>query len=164
MSTYPKTLSHSGIPVPDLEKVAKFYSDVMGWYHTVEPTVITDESDTPIGQMCIDVFGASRGSFKIALMSTGEKIGVEMFKFRNYETLINFEFWKKSPFHFCLQDTDIEQLVEKIVAHGGKQRTPICEYDSDKKPCRMCYMEDPFGLIFEIYSRNYALTYSQVTH
>jgi predicted enzyme related to lactoylglutathione lyase len=164
MSTYSRPFSHTDITVPDLEKVAKFYSDVMDWYHTVKPTGITAESDTPIGQMCIDVFGASRGSFKIALLSTGEKIGVEMFKFRNYETLINFECWKKTPFHFCLQDTDIDQLVEKIVALGGKQRTPICEYDSDEKPYRMCYMEDPFGLIFEICSRNYELTYSQVTH
>lgn len=164
MNTDPTTSSHSEIPVPDLDKVAKFYSDVMGWYNIVGPTVISDESGTPIGQMCIDVFGASWGSFKIALMPTGEKIGVEMFKFENYETLLNFEYWKKSPFHFCLPDTDIEQLVEKIVAHGGKQRTPICEYDTDKNPYRMCYMEDPFGLIFEIYSRNCELTYSQVTH
>ena len=55
MSTYPRTFSHIGISVPDVEKAAKFYSEVMGWYHIMEPTVITEESDTPIGQMCIDV-------------------------------------------------------------------------------------------------------------
>jgi hypothetical protein len=26
---------------------------------------------------------------------------------------------------------------------------------------RMCYVEDPFGLIFEVYSHSYELTYSQ---
>ena len=31
---------------------------VMGWYLIMKPTVITEESETPIGQMCIDVFGA----------------------------------------------------------------------------------------------------------
>ena len=56
MSTYPRTFSHIGISVPDVEKAAKFYSEVMGWYHIMEPTVITEEADTPIGQMCIDVF------------------------------------------------------------------------------------------------------------
>jgi len=25
----------------------------------------------------------------------------------------------------------------------------------------MCYVEDPFGLIFEVYSHSYELTYSQ---
>ncbi|MFT6407909.1 MAG: hypothetical protein ACJAQ6_001325 [Arenicella sp.] len=31
ISTHPRTLSHIGISVLDVEKVAKFYSDVMGW-------------------------------------------------------------------------------------------------------------------------------------
>ena len=72
MSTYPRTYSHIEISVPDGEKAAKFYSDVIGWYHIMKPTVITQESDTPIGQMCIDVFGADGGSFKIAYMPTGD--------------------------------------------------------------------------------------------
>lgn len=58
MSNYPRNFSHIGISVPDVEKAAKFYSDVIGWYHIMEPTVITEESETPIGQMCIDVFGS----------------------------------------------------------------------------------------------------------
>ena len=57
----------------------------MGWYQIMKPTVITEESDTPIGQMCIDVFGTGWGSFKIAHMSTGDRIGVEMFEFTNNE-------------------------------------------------------------------------------
>ena len=81
MNTYPRTFSHIGISVPDVGKAVEFYSRVMGWYQIMEPTVITEESETPIGQMCIDVFGAGWGSFKIAHMSTGDKIGVEMFEF-----------------------------------------------------------------------------------
>ncbi|MFT5572543.1 MAG: putative glyoxalase superfamily protein PhnB [Cryomorphaceae bacterium] len=125
----------------------------------MEPTVITEESTTPIGQMCIDVFGAGWGSFKIAHMSTGDKIGGEMFEFKNNETLIDFEYWKTSTFHFCVQDPDIEGLVEKIVAHGCKQRMPIREYYPGEKPYKMCYVEDRFGLIFEVYSHSYELTY-----
>ena len=49
MSTYPRTFSHIGISVPDVEKSAKFYSEVMGWYHIMEPTIITEEANTPIG-------------------------------------------------------------------------------------------------------------------
>ena len=161
MSTYPRTFSHIGISVPDVEKAAKFYSDVMGWYHIMEPTIITEESETAIGQMCIDVFGKGWGSFKIAHMSTGDKIGVEMFEFKNNETPKDFEYWKTSTFHFCVQDPNIEELVAKIVEHGGKQRMPIREYYPGEKPYRMCYVEDPFGLIFEVYSHSYELTYSQ---
>ena len=111
--------------------------------------------------MCIDVFGSGWGSFKIAHMSTGDKIGVEMFEFKNNERPKGFEYWKTSTFHFCVQDPDIEGLVEKIVAHGGKQRMPIREYYPGQKPYKMCYVEDPFGLIFEVYSHSYELTYSQ---
>lgn len=73
----------------------------------------------------------------------------------------DFEYWKTGTFHFCVQDPEIEGLVQKIVDHGGKQRMPIREYYPGEKPYRMCYVEDPFGLIFEVYSHSYELTYSQ---
>ena len=111
MSNYPRTFSHIGISVPDVEKAVEFYSNVMGWYQIMKPTLITEESDTPIGQMCIDVFGEGWGSFKIAHMSTGDKIGVEMFEFKNNESPKDFEYWKTSTFHFCDQDPDVEGLV-----------------------------------------------------
>ena len=37
---------------------------------------------------------------------------------------------------------------------------PVREYFPGKKPYRMCYVEDPFGIVFEIYSHSYELTYS----
>ncbi len=63
-------------------------------------------------------------------------------------------------FHFCIQDPDIETLVDEIVAAGGKQRMPIRAYYPDDKPYKMCYVEDPFGIVFEIYTHSYELTYS----
>ena len=88
----------------------------------MEPTTITEESNTPIGQMCIDVFGHSWCSFKIAHMSTGDKMGVEMFAFKNNETPKYFEYWKTRTFHFCALSLDIEGLVVKIIPeHRVKQ-------------------------------------------
>ncbi|MET4653491.1 hypothetical protein ABIC15_000206 [Exiguobacterium sp. PvP048] len=52
-------------------------------------------------------------------------------------------------------------MVEKIVAHGGKQRMPIREYYPGEKPYRMVYCEDPFGNLVELYSHSYELTYSE---
>ena len=159
--TYPRAFSHIGLSVTDLEKAVKFYKDVMGWYVIMEPSTILEETDTAIGQMCVDVFGEGWGSFKIAHMVTSDGIGVEIFEFVNSQKPENnFEFWKCGVFHFCIQDPDIEGMVEKIVAHGGKQRMPIREYYPNEKPYRMCYVEDPFGIIFEVYSHSYELTYS----
>ena len=63
-------------------------------------------------------------------------------------------------FHFCVQDPNIEELIEKIISYGGKQRMPIREYYPKDKPFKMCYVEDPFGIVFEIYTHSYELTYS----
>ena len=85
MKGYPKTFSHIGISVPNLDEAVDFYEQVMGWYTIMKPTVIKEEAETAIGKMCIDVFGEGWGSFKIAHVSTGDKIGIEMFEFKNNE-------------------------------------------------------------------------------
>lgn len=159
--TYPRTFSHIGLSVPSVTEAVKFYEDVMGWYTIMQPSDVV-EDDSPIGIMCTDVFGPGWGKLRIAHMSTGDKIGIELFEFPNNEKPEdNFEFWKTGIFHYCVQDPDIEGLVEKIVAHGGKQRMPIREYYPGDKPYRMVYCEDPFGNLVEIYSHSYELTYSE---
>ncbi|QFT91044.1 Glyoxalase/Bleomycin resistance protein/Dioxygenase superfamily protein [Bacillus sp. THAF10] len=158
---YPRTFSHIGLSVPNLEDAVKFYTEVMGWYVIMEPAEVV-EDDSPIGVMCTDVFGEGWGKFRIAHLSTGDKIGVELFEFPNNEKpKNNFEYWKTGIFHYCVQDSDIEGLAKKIVEHGGKQRMPIREYYPGDKPFRMVYCEDPFGNLVEIYSHSYELTYSE---
>lgn len=160
-SPYPKAFSHIGITVPDIESAVKFYTEVMGWYVIMPPTEIQEEKDTAIGQMCIDVFGEGWGTFKIAHLSTIDKIGIELFSFPAMEyKKPEFNPFQTGLFHFCIQDPDIEGLIENIVAHGGKKRMPIRAYYPDEKPFRMCYVEDPFGVVFEIYTHSYELTYS----
>lgn len=161
MMPYPRNFSHIGLSVPDLDKAVQFYTEVLGWYVIMEPAEVQND-DTPIGQMCRDVFGEDWEKFRIAHLSTGDKIGVELFEFpQNEQPKDNFEYWKTGIFHFCVQDPDIEGLVEKVVSRGGKQRMPIREYYPNDKPYKMVYVEDPFGNIFEIYTHSYELTYSQ---
>ncbi len=158
---YPRAFSHIGITVPDLDKAVAFYTEVMGFYIIMPPTEVVEENETAIGQMCIDVFGKGWGTFRIAHLSTGDRIGIELFEFKeSKEQKPTFEPFKTGLFHFSVQDPDVEGLVAKIVEHGGKQRMPIREYYPGEKPYRMCYVEDPFGNVFEIYSHSYELHYS----
>lgn len=160
-SKYPRSFSHIGITVPAIEKAVKFYSEVMGWYVIMEPSKVKKESDTAIGQMCIDVFGNDWDEFEIAHMSTSDGIGIELFSFpHGKKEAPEFTPFNTGLFHFCVQDPDIEALTNKIVAYGGKQRMPIREYYPNEKPYKMVYVEDPFGIIFEIYTHSYELTYS----
>ncbi|WP_373691032.1 VOC family protein, partial [Endozoicomonas sp. ONNA2] len=110
-------------------------------------------------------FCAGWQNFRIAHLSTGDKIGVEIFEFNNQENPENnFEYWKTGIFNFCVQDPDVEGLAEKIVAAGGKRRMEKPRfYYPGEKPCRMIYMEDPFGNILEIYSHSYELKLVPIT-
>jgi len=159
---YPRSFSHIGLSVSDLDAAVKFYTEVMGWYTIMEPTEIT-EDDSAICEMCTEVFGAGWGSFRIAHLSTGDRIGVEIFEFKNQENPDNnFEYWKTGIFHFCVQDPNVEELAERMVAAGGKKRMEKPRYYyPGEKPYRMIYMEDPFGNIVEIYSHSYELIYSE---
>jgi lactoylglutathione lyase family protein len=158
---YPKSFSHIGITVPDIHKAVKFYSEILGWYVIMQPSKVKKETDTAIGQMCIDVFGNDWEEFEIAHLSTSDGIGIELFSFPfGIKKAPDFNPFNTGLFHFCIQDPDIETLVTKIVAAGGKQRMPIRAYYPDNKPYKMCYVEDPFGIVFEIYTHSYELTYS----
>ena len=117
---YPRKFSHIGISVPILEKAVEFYTEVMGWYLIMEPTDVVEDT-SPIGEMCTDVFGAGWERFRIAHLSTGDRIGVELFQFKDQvNPEDNFEYWKTGVFHFCVQDPNVEKLAERIVAAGGK--------------------------------------------
>ena len=158
---YPRAFSHIGITVPDIHKAIEFYTEVMGWYVIMTPSVVTEENESAIGKMCIDVFGTGWHEFEIAHLSTSDGIGIDMFSFKNADRKKpEFSPFSTGLFHFCVQDPDIENLVDKIVKFGGKQRMPIREYYPDEKPFKMVYVEDPFGIIFEIYTHSYELTYS----
>ncbi|MEG1188016.1 MAG: lactoylglutathione lyase family protein, partial [Bacteroidales bacterium] len=153
--------SHIGITVPNLDEAVKFYREVMGWYVIMEPTEIKEENETAIGQMCIDVFGEGWKTFRIAHLATSDKVGIEIFEFKQAAgTRPEFNPFTTGLFHFSVQDPDIEGLVNKIVEAGGKQRMPIREYYPNEKPFKMCYVEDPFGVVFEIYTHSYEMTYS----
>ena len=156
---YPKSFSHIGLTVPNIKEAVKFYSEVMGWYIIMEPSVV--KTETAIGLMCIDVFGEDWEEFEIAHLSTSDGIGVELFSFpQGIKEAPEFSPFNTGLFHFCIQDPNIEELVDKIVAYGGKQRMPIREYYPKDKPFKMCYVEDPFGIVFEVYTHSYELTYS----
>lgn len=158
---YPRSFSHIGITVPNIQKAVEFYSEVMGWYVIMAPSKVKKERDTAIGQMCLDVFGEDWEEFEIAHMSTSDGIGIELFSFPNGKKEVpKFNPFNTGLFHFCVQDPNIENLTKKIVEYGGKQRMPIREYYPGEKPYKMVYVEDPFGIVFEIYTHSYELTYS----
>ena len=74
------TFSHIGITVPDLDKAVEFYTKAFGLYVIMPPSEVVRD-DSAIGQMCDDVFGDGWERFRIAHLSTGDGIGLELFEF-----------------------------------------------------------------------------------
>lgn len=158
---YPRSFSHIGITVPTIKEAVDFYKNVMGWYLIMPPSQVKKQRETAIGQMCIDVFGEEWSEFEIAHLVTSDGIGIELFSFpHGVKEAPEFNPFNTGLFHFCVQDPNIEALTKKIVAYGGKQRMPIRAYYPNDKPYKMVYVEDPFGIVFEIYTHSYELTYS----
>jgi catechol 2,3-dioxygenase-like lactoylglutathione lyase family enzyme len=104
----PRTFSHIGLSVPDVEKAVKFYTEVLGFYVIMEPTKIV-EDDSDIGQMCTDVFGAGWQQLRIAHLVTADRVGIELFEFDgNHTPAENLNFRQHGTFHFAIQDPNLE--------------------------------------------------------
>lgn len=160
-NTYPRTFSHLAISVPDIKAAVKFYSEVLGWYVMMEPNKV--ERDNPaFADIALKVFGDNWQPFQMALLSTGDRIGIELYEFSNQESREDgFEYWKTGMFHFSIQDPNPEALAEKVVAAGGKKRMESPYYLSPgEKPYRLIMVEDPFGNVFDIKSHSFDLQFS----
>ncbi|WP_019617247.1 lactoylglutathione lyase family protein [Psychromonas ossibalaenae] len=158
---YPRTFSHLAISVPDIKAAVKFYTEVLGWYLIMEPNEV--KKDNPaFSEIATEIFGDNWEPFQLALLSTGDRIGIELYEFKNQESSENnFEYWKTGMFHFSVQDPNVEELAEKIVAAGGKKRMKSPRYlFPGEKPYRLIMMEDPFGNVFDIKSHSFDLQFS----
>lgn len=62
------------------------------------------ESDTAIGQMCMDVFGDDWESSETAHLSTSDGIGIELFAFPHGKKEVpEFNPFNTGLFHFCVR-------------------------------------------------------------
>lgn len=153
-------LFHIGRSVPNLDAAVAFCAEVLGLY-VVMASSEAIEDDSGIGAMCTDVFGPGWGSLMVAHLSTAGGIGIEIFECPgNYAPDGKLDHKRHGTFHFAVQDPDIEGLAARIVAADGRQWMPLREYYPGKKPYRMVYVEDPFGIVFALWSHGYELTYS----
>jgi catechol 2,3-dioxygenase-like lactoylglutathione lyase family enzyme len=161
-----RAFNHVGVSVTDIDSAMRWYQDVIQMTVLVEPMEITtyeDEEknyDPHLAALVRTIFGPGLGKFKVCHMSSDNGVGIELFQFiepaaeslREEEN--NFEYWKTGYFHIALTEPHIEELAEKIASTGGKRRTDVMELvpGSGKK---LCFCEDPFGIVIEIYSHSY---------
>lgn len=152
---YPITFSHIGISVPNIEKAIEFYKEVFGWYHLAGPWGPMKRDGGATSKFCDTVYGEDWTSFKLAHMSTGDRVGIELLEFEGSYPAEEWEFKKHGVFHFGVTIPDYEAFIEKLKTKGGKQRSLVNKRDVNGQTYVAVYVEDPFGNIFEIYSHSY---------
>ncbi|MDT0293730.1 VOC family protein [Mesonia ostreae] len=156
--SYPVNFSHVGISVPDIEKAMQFYIKALGFYHIAGPIEVNENEDNHLSFISKKIYGQGWKKFKFAHLSSADGIGLEIFEFaNNSEKKSDNSSFKTSVFHFCVQHPNIEEMIERIVSHGGKETMPPQEMYPGKKLYKMAFTEDPFGNSIEIYTHAYEL-------
>lgn len=166
--THPRTFSHLGVAVDDLDRAIAFYGDVFGLYslHPVQEFDEETSGDATVGQVLTDVYG--RGgwrSLRVARLVLGDGIGIELQQFGPTEAREGLPS-PRTPgvSHLCVQDPDVQGLADRILAHGGRQVTGVRELYPGRKPFTLAYCADPFGNLIEIDSHAFETTYSPVSY
>jgi catechol 2,3-dioxygenase-like lactoylglutathione lyase family enzyme len=153
-----RAVNHIAISVTDIKLAMSWYRDVMGMKVLAEPTLISTQepaSDAHLAMLVKEVFGPRLGKFMICHMIAANGPGIELFQFiepRAVRRDDNFEYWKTGFFHLAITEPDVEGLASMIASTGVKRRTKVLEVAPGK---RICFCEDPFGNVIEIYSHSY---------
>lgn len=157
-TTVPRPIHHIGIGVSDIEAAIKWYEEVLGFRAFTGPVELTLERDDT-GQLA-DVLGPKFRKMKLAHLSTGMGVGIELFQSidpPHQRRSEDVEFYKSGTFHFCVTDPDIEGLAARIVASGGRQLSAIWDDRPPLGKFRMVYCQDPFGTLIEIHTDSYEI-------
>jgi catechol 2,3-dioxygenase-like lactoylglutathione lyase family enzyme len=147
-------LNHLGMTVPDIERAIAWYGSVMG-FRLIFRRMLEYRPEVPEVR---EVFGDRFRRADQAHLLSANGVGLELFQFLDPPVTApddSFAYAETGIFHLCVTDPDIDGLVARIVAHGGRQRTKVWEFLSDR-PYRLAYCEDPFGNIIEAFSHSYA--------
>jgi len=92
-------------------------------------------------------------------MAAANGFGLELFQLLDPRRERSLEYWKSGFFHICVTDPNIEELASRMASSGGRQRSKVWRIDSTTNDYRLCYRENPFGNIIEIYTHSYETLY-----
>ena len=145
-------ITHVGLAVPDLDKAIDWYREVFN-FHILSGPFEFDANDENRDKMSQDLQGYEIKKMRnVHLMSSGG-VGLELFEFQDPSFKDEISSNHSGFFHICLVVDDLVDTIERIIQHGGKQRSKIWNVNKGKNHY-LVYTEDPFGHIIELYNRN----------
>ena len=152
--------NHIGITVPDIDRAVDWYGSVLG-FRLIFRQLIEYRPEVPEVR---EIFGPKFTRAHQAHLLSANGVGIELFQFLDPPVEApdeSFRYWQTGIFHLCVTEHDLDGLVARIVANGGRQRTKIYAF-LPGRPYRLVYCEDPFGNIIEAFSHSYAETFANM--
>lgn len=145
--------NHVGMTVPNLEEAIRWYTEVLGFELLAEP--MHSSSYGPLGDHAMDLLGDWYREGAVAHLMSSNGFGLELFEFIDPPTIVGdpVDFRRVGVFHICITWPDVEEMVEHIVANGGKLRTKVWHV-LDR--ITVAYCEDPYGNVIEVLNIDYA--------
>lgn len=159
----PLAVAHVALTVPDLDAAIAWYGELFG-FQPIGPPQEIDVRGGHLGTLVSDVFGPKLGAFRFVHLHTANGAALELFEFIEpaFERREDpFEYWKGGFSHIAFVDPEIEELVKRIQERGGRIRTSQIWSLFEGEPYRICYCEDPWGSVIEIYSHSHEETWSR---
>jgi catechol 2,3-dioxygenase-like lactoylglutathione lyase family enzyme len=146
-------MNHVGITVGDIDRAITWYMSVFELRLLAGPAHC--DTTTAGAARRADVFGKQWGGMKLAHLATDNGAGIELFQFLEPPVEApseTFPYWRCGTHHLAVTVTDFDGSLERLLSHGGRQRTEIHEVGEG---LRVCYCEDPWGNVVEIVSKTY---------
>ncbi|OAG35134.1 hypothetical protein AYO21_10701 [Fonsecaea monophora] len=145
--------NHIAISVSDGEAAVKWYKEVLGLREIV-PLQTVSASGPDRGPTLRQIYGPGLEEMKLAILSTGNGVGIEIFEFTNPPYKGPSEPVKFGPdvyargafFHVCFTVPDVKATAEIAVKLGGR----ICgEPSQPLSGIDVVYLQDPWGNTLE---------------
>ena len=152
-------INHIGVSVsvPDINDAIDWYKKIFGFRLIGGPDTIKADDSTR-GLVFKDIFGSDFKEVKVAWLSSGNQVGIEIFQFihpKAERRTDNFEYWKSGFFHICITVHNIEKICATIRDNGGFVRSNVHKPFADKEKHQLAYCQDPYGNIIEIFTHDF---------
>lgn len=156
----PRPLAHVGLTVPDLDAAVAWYTEVLGLVALGAPATVR-AGDGYAGAAASDVFKAGFGEVRIAHLSCGNGVGLELFEFAEPAVEPSREDHRHARItHLCFLAPDLEEATRRVLAAGGSRLTERSWEVLEGQPYRFSFCRDPWGNVIEFHTNSFEQIFS----
>ena len=149
----PPKLSHVGMTVGNITEAIEFYRNVFGCQPLGEPLHVKRDGSFR-GEMYRKCLDEQYGESYMVFMTLAEHAVLELFEYVTPSVDVktdNYRYWESGVSHICLVQEDIEEAIDKIVKHGGRDRTGVIPM-FESSEAKLAFCEDPWGNLIELFN------------